>query len=64
MEKEPLNYLNISFVDDIGLLVIGKDIKEVVRGLEEAGTLLVRLRVEYKVGFNEEKIEVVLFTRS
>jgi hypothetical protein len=54
---------NISFVDDIGLLARGNSVEEIARQLEEAGVLLVQLGMEYKVGFDEEKIEAVLFTR-
>ena len=40
----------------------GKDIEEVAKLLEEAGSQLVHLGKEHHISFDEEKIEATLFT--
>ena len=55
--------INISFIDDISIIMEGKDVEEVAKLLEEAGSQLVYLGKEHHISFDEEKTEAALFTR-
>ena len=55
--------INISFINNISLIVEGKDIEDMAKLLGEAGSQLIHLGKEYHISFNEEKTEAILFIR-
>jgi ribonuclease HI len=58
-----LDGINLSFVDDIGIVVKGENVEEVTKRLEEIGTQIVNLGNQYQISFDEEKTEAILFTK-
>ena len=58
-----LDRINILFINNISLIVEGKDTEDVAKLLGEAASQLIYLRKEYYISFNEEKTEAILFIR-
>lgn len=64
VEKELLEIMSLSFVDDLGFIASGTSLQEIAKTLEKVGNLIVEWGRKNAITYDMAKTELILFSRA